>query len=68
MEYTRYPKEGFEQVRLLDPYKKIYMVYLSPREIGDEIEATPFRITHEPKNYELRMRLTELQSMTHLLR
>lgn len=61
MEKERILKEDFKQVRLLDPYKQIFMVYLSPREIGDEIESVPFRITHEPRNYELRMRLAELQ-------
>ena len=60
MERERISKEGFEQVRLLDPYKQIYMVYLSPHEIGDEIESTPFRIMHEPRIYEVRKELLRL--------
>ena len=61
MEFTSFEKEGFEQVRLLDPYKKIYMVYLSPKEEGEEIKSFPFRVEHEPRNYELRMQLLRLQ-------
>ena len=60
MERERIQKEDFEQVRLLDPYKQIYMVYLSPHEIGDEIETTPFRIMHEPRIYEVRKELIRL--------